>query len=82
MEKLDSSMACHLDGIPALLLKKCTKFLAKPLSLFWQKSLENGEDPVRLKGALIFPNLKEGGNRSDPAAWRPISHTSQISLIF
>ena len=39
-------------------------------------------DPDRLKGALLFPNLKDGGKRSDPASWRPISHTSQLSLIF
>ena len=35
-----------------------------------------------MKGALVFPNLKEGGKRSDPASWCPISHTSQISLVF
>ena len=82
MEKLEGSLACGPDRIPALLLKKCAKSLSKPLSTFWQHSLEAGEDPSRLKGALVFPNLKEGGKRSDPAAWRPISHTSQLSLIF
>ena len=39
-------------------------------------------DPIRLKGALVFPNLKDGGKRSDPASWCPISHTSQLSLVF
>ena len=38
--------------------------------------------PIQVKGALVFPNLKEGGKRSDPASWRPISHTSQLSLVF
>ena len=82
MEKLDGTLACGPDGIPALLLKKCAKTLAKPIASFWQKSLEAGVDPIRLKGALVFPNLKEGGKRSDPSSWRPISHTSQISLVF
>ena len=75
-------MACGPDGIPALLLKKCANSLAIPITKFWQKSLDTGIDPVRLKGALVFPNLKEGGKRSDPASWRPISHTSQLSLVF
>ena len=82
MEKLDGTLACGPDGIPALLLKKCAKTLAIPIAKFWQQSLEVGVDPTRLKGALVFPNLKEGGKRSDPSSWRPISHTSQISLIF
>ena len=30
MEKLDGTLACGPDGIPALLLKKCAKTLAKP----------------------------------------------------
>ena len=82
MTKLDGTMACGPDGIPALLLKKCANSLAGPLAKFWQASLDLGEDPSRLKGALIFPNLKDGGKRTEPASWRPISHTSQISLIF
>ena len=30
----------------------------------------------------MFPNLKDGGKRSDLASWRPISHTYQLSLVF
>ena len=74
--KLDETMACGPDGIPALLLKKCANSLAIPISKFWQRSLDTGVDPTCLKGALVFQNLKEVGKRSDPASWRPISHTS------
>ena len=82
MEKLEPSMASGPDGIPAILMKKCAKALAKPLTNLWQLCFDAGVDPHRLKGALVFPNLKDGGKRSDPASWRPISHTSQLSLIF
>ena len=82
MEKLEPSMASGPDGILALLLKKCAKTLAIPISALWQLSHDLGDNPIRLKGALVFPKLKEGGKRSDPASWRPISHTSPISLIF
>ena len=82
MEKLKPSMAWGTDGIPALLLKKCSKVLAKPLAMLWQICFDAGEDPWRLKGALVFSNLKKGGKHSDPASWRPISHTSQFSLVF
>ena len=75
-------MACGPDGIPALLLKNCAISLAKPIAKFWQVSLDKVEDPSRLKSTLVFPNLKDGGKRTEPASWRPISHTSQLSLIF
>merc|ERR1712240_8735 len=52
------------------------------ITLLWRKSFEAGYDPIRLKGAYIFPNLKTGSQRTDPSGWRPISHTSQLSLIF
>ena len=45
MTKLDGTMACGPDGIPALLLKKCANSLAGPLAKFWQISLDKGEDP-------------------------------------
>ena len=69
MEKLEPSLASGLDGIPAILLKKCAKVLSNPLTMLWQLSFDKGEDPIRLKGALVFPNLKEGGKHSDPTAW-------------
>ena len=81
MEKLEPSMASGPDGIPAILMKKCAKTLAKPLANLWQICFDAGVDPHRLKGALVFPNLKDGGKRSDPASWRPISHTSHITCL-
>ena len=74
-EELEATMASGPDGIPVILLKNCTKSLGKPITAIWQASFDLRQDPVRLKGALVFPSLKEGGKKSDPAAWRPISHT-------
>ena len=52
------------------------------LTLLWQKFFDCGKDPEGLKGAFVFQNLKEVARRLDPAGWRSISHTSQISLVF
>ena len=75
IEKLEATMTSGTDGIPVILLKNCAKSLAKPITAVCQACFDHRQDPVRLKGALVFPSLKEGGKKSDPAAWRPISHT-------
>ena len=75
IEKLEATMTSGTDGIPVILLKNCAKSLAKPITAIWQVSFDLRQDPVRLKGALVFPSLKEEGKKSDPAAWRPLSHT-------
>jgi len=82
LQKLEPTAACGPEGIPAILLKYCARTLYIPITKLWQKSYDLGYDPIPLKGAYIHPNLKEGGNRTDPAAWRPLSHTSQLSLVF
>lgn len=71
MEKLEPTMASGQDGIPAILLKNHAKSLYKPVTKLWQESFDLGVDPIHLKRALVFPNLKDGGKRSDPASWRP-----------
>ena len=82
MKKLEPTAACGPEGIPAVLLKHCPDSLDLPVTLLWRKSFEVGYDPERLKGAYIFPNLKFEAQRTDPSGWHPISHTSQLSLIF
>ena len=44
--------------------------------------MDEGIYPIDMKGSIISPNHKPGAKKSVPASWRPISHTSQISLIF
>ena len=71
-----------LEGIPAILLKKCCKSLSLPLTILCRKSLKIGKISPRLKASYIHPQLKQGGKQSNPASWRPIALTSQISKVF
>ena len=82
MEKLEPTLASGPDGIPAILLKKCAKSLYKIVTILWQHRVDLGTDMIRLKEALVFPNLKDGGKTSSSASWRLISHMSELSLIF
>ena len=82
MKKLDLSMTSGPEGVPSILLNKCSESLSFPLFLLWHKSLQCGHFPVRLKDAFINPGLKSGGNKNNPASWRPIALTSQISKFF
>ena len=78
---LPSSSAPGPDGIPTLLLKKCTQGLKRPLYLLWRASLDSGRVPYELKKGLITPIFK-GGERSTPKNYRPVVLTSQLSKVF
>ena len=70
------------EGIPSILLNKCALTRASPVTLLWQKSLEAGYDPIQLKEVFVIPQLKPGANKSNPASFRPISQTSELSKDF
>ena len=44
--------------------------------------MDNGVFPHILKDAFIIPQLKPGRKKENPASWRPIAITSQISKVF
>ena len=81
IDELRPTAASGPDGFPAILLKQCKKQLAIPLALLWNKSMSTSHIPSSLKFNLITPNHK-GGNKADPANYRPIALTSHLIKIY
>ena len=81
IDELRSNAASGPDGIPSILLKKCKNTLAKVLSTFWNKCMEDGNIPSSLKSSII-PPIHKGGNKSDAANYRPVALTSHIIKIY
>ena len=64
-----------------MLLKKCCTALAVPIARLWQRSMQTGVIPEKLKFGLITPIFK-GGDKCNPANYRPVTLTSHIIKIF
>lgn len=69
------------DGVPAILLLKCSKQLAHPLYKLWRCSLDTGVIPQLLKTAIVCPIYK-GGDRRLPKNYRPLALTSHLIKTF
>ena len=79
--KLSKSCTIPPDEIPSYILQKFSYDLALPLSIIFNKSIENGLCPIKWKYSFITPIFKKG----DPSRrenYRPISITSIISRVF
>ena len=81
LKELDPYSAGPDDEIPARILSSCKNELALPLTMFWNKSFGTGKIPEVLKTQFITPIFK-GGDRTDPANYRPVSLTSHIMKTF
>ena len=81
IKELKPNSAAGPDGVPAILLLKCSSVLARPLSKLWQCSLDTGVIPTQLKSATVCPIYK-GGDRSLPKNYRPVALTSHLIKIF
>ena len=81
IDELKTNSAAGPDGIPAILLKKCKLAISRPIVVLWKKSFESSDIPAALKHATICP-IHKGGNRTDPANYRPVSLTSHVIKIF
>ena len=78
---LNGTSAAGPDGIPAILLKKCSESLKYPLFLLWRASVNTGCVPKETKKGLITPIYK-GGSRGSPQNYRPVALTSHLIKIF
>ena len=82
IDQLSVNAAAGPDGIPAIILKRCSEQIAKPLEIIFKKSLLTGEIPEIWKLAHVIPLLKPGAHRSSPASYRPVSLTSHLIKTF
>ena len=80
LEKLDPSKAAGPDDIPPSLLKNLADELCTPITLIFNKSIEEGLVPEDWRTAHITPIFKKG-SRSKPGNYRPISLTSVIGKV-
>ena len=75
LQRLKPDKSPGLDGIHPMLLKSCAHQVAKPLSLIYQASFDEGQLPSDWKLANISPFFKKGPN-NNPGNYRPVSLTS------
>ena len=80
IQELKHNAAAGPDGVPAILLRKCSQALARPIYRLWQCSLDSGVVPDTLKAAKICPIYK-GGDRSLAKNYRPVALTSHLVKI-
>ena len=72
IDELSSTSAPGPDNFPAIMLKNCKSTLAKPLTMIWTKSYNEGKVPQSLKECIIIPTHK-GGDKAAASNYRPIS---------
>ena len=82
LNEVEPNLSCGPDGLPGILIRKCSHALSFPLTLLWRKSLKEGKVPVMQKRSIVVPGLKPGCDRTDPASFRPLSMTSHLIKCF
>ena len=73
--QIDESSSVGPDGIHPMLLRQCASQLAHPLTIIFNKSIQESSVPKRWKSSVITPIYKKG-IRCDPLNYRPISINS------
>ena len=81
LRKLKKNKSDGPDGFHPRVLSECASCLCKPLTIIFNKSLEEGKLPLSWKEGHVSPVYKNKGSRVDPGNYRPISLTSVIGKI-
>lgn len=81
LEALDVSKGPGPDTVPPIFLKNCAKYIYKPLTAIYNKSLSTGEFPSKWKRSHITP-IHKTGELQNIAQYRPISILSTCGKIF
>lgn len=80
LSKLDPSKSAGPDLLPAQFLTRCSKTIAVPLTILFNRSLVEHTVPEVWKRAYVTPVYKKG-SRSDIANYRPISKLCIVSKV-
>ena len=80
IENLKPNKSPGIDGIHPRVLKELSDVIAYPITLIYQKSVEESQLPRQWKDAEITPIYKKE-SRSLPKNYRPVSLTSIICKI-
>ena len=77
---LDVKKSSGSDNISALMLKRCAVAIAPCITRLFNKSISTGTFPSAWKFARIVP-IPKGGDRRNPANYRPVSLLSILSKL-
>ena len=78
--ELNPSKAQGPDKVPARVLKELRKELSKPLTILFNKSLDEGRIPQEWKKAEVIAIFKKGC-KNDPGNYRPVSLTCIVCKV-
>ena len=81
ISQISSFSAPGPDGIPAQFYEDYALSLITPIKIIWEHSLRTGKLPEGTALAMVNP-LDKGGDRTDPANFRPIALTNHLTKIF
>jgi len=75
LQKLQMDKAQGPDDIHPAVLRNCAEIISKPLTMIYEKSLQEGKLPDDWKVATVIPIYKKG-SKNDAGNYRPVSLTS------
>jgi hypothetical protein len=78
LQKLNPQKACGPDQIPARILRDLADVIAPPLTLIFQKSLDEGNIPNDWRTANVTAIFKKG-ERYKASNYRPVSLTCSVA---
>lgn len=81
LDKLGNNNLPGPDGIPEIILKKCSSALAIPLSILFNSSLNSGVFPLIWKHSYIRPIHKKNA-KNEIINYRPIAKLSSLPKLF